>query len=149
MPLTSLNPLISFTSDYSIKLSDNRKLLPEVCVEGCAKSDNEESTYDIKPSPTLTDRLLEVGCKGDSLHLFLARSGSETAHYHHEYQKEHEQPALKYQPVGLPEPCCGISESSVHGGLASIGDDVGDKAEHTDKEAHYHGVLTRLRSNLL
>lgn len=89
-------------------------ILPEVGVEACAKTDYHEGTYDVKPAPAFTDRLLEVGSEGDGLYLCLTWSRSEAAHYYHKYNKEHEQPALENEPVGLPEPCSGIPESTIH-----------------------------------
>ena len=88
--------------------------LPEVGVEACAKADYNEGTYDVKPAPALTYRLLEIGSEGDGLYLCLTWSRSEAAHHNHKYYQEHEQPALEHDPVGLPEPCSGIPESTIH-----------------------------------
>ena len=66
-----------------------------------------------------------------------------------EDDEEYEQPALEYEPVGLPEPCGVIPECTIHCSLTCISDDVGNEAEHTDEETGNHGVFTCLWSNLL
>ena len=63
--------------------------------------------------------------------------------------EEDEQPALEYQPVGLPEPCGVIPECTIHCCLTCISNDIGNETEHTDEETGNHGVFTCLWSNLL
>ena len=87
--------------------------------------------------------------EGDGLHLSLRGSRSEEAHYHHQQNDEHQQPTLEHQPVGLPEPCGGIPEGTVHDGLARVGKDVGKQAQHTDDEATDETPFTCLWRNLL
>lgn len=78
--------------------------LPEVCVECSAKANYDKCAYYIEPIPTITDRLLEVLGEGDGLYLLLAWGRGEATYHYHEDEEEHEQPALEYEPVGLPEP---------------------------------------------